>query len=38
VDAGAGIRLSLPGVGVLRLDLAHGLRDGRNALSIAWQR
>jgi hypothetical protein len=38
VDAGAGIRLSLPGVGVLRLDLAHGLRDGRNALSVAWQR
>jgi hypothetical protein len=38
VDAGAGLRLSLPGVGVLRLDVAHGLRDGRTALSVAWQR
>jgi hypothetical protein len=38
VDAGAGIRLSLPGAGVLRLDLAHGLRDGRTRVSLGWQR
>ena len=38
VDAGAGLRLSLPGTGVLRIDLAHGLRDGRTALSVGWQR
>ena len=35
-DAGAGIRLAVPGSGVLRIDVAHGLRDGRNALSIGW--
>jgi hypothetical protein len=38
VDAGAGLRLSLFGMGVLRVDLAHGLRDGRNAFSVGWQR
>jgi hypothetical protein len=38
VDAGAGLRVSLPGMGVLRVDLAHGLRDGRTAVSIGWQR
>jgi len=38
VDAGGGIRLSLFGMGVLRIDAAHGLRDGRSALSIGWQR
>jgi hypothetical protein len=37
-DAGVGLRLSLLGMGVLRVDLAHGLRDGRTALSVAWQR
>ena len=38
VDAGAGLRVKLPGApGVLRLDAAHGLRDGAAALSIAWQ-
>jgi hypothetical protein len=37
VDAGAGIRVSL-GLGVLRADLAHGLRDGRTAFSVGWQR
>ncbi len=36
VDAGAGLRVALPGAGVLRLDLAKGLRDGATALSIAW--
>lgn len=35
VDAGAGIRVLLPGAGVLRLDLARGLRDGRSAFSMA---
>lgn len=38
VDAGIGVRLSLFGMGVLRIDAAHGLRDGRDALSIGWQR
>jgi hypothetical protein len=38
VDAGVGLRLSAPGAGVLRIDVAHGLRDGRNALSVVWQR
>ena len=38
VDAGAGIRFSLPGMGVLRVDLARGLRDGRSGVSIGWQR
>ena len=37
-DAGAGIRLAVPGSGVLRIDVAHGLRNGRNALSIGWVR
>ena len=38
VDVGGGLRLSLPGTSVLRVDLAHGLRDGRTALSVGWQR
>jgi len=38
LDAGIGVRLSLFGMGVLRIDAAHGLRDGRDALSIGWQR
>lgn len=38
VDAGVGLRLSLFGMGVLRVDVAHGLRDGSDALSIGWQR
>ena len=37
-DAGAGIRLAVPGSGVLRIDVAHGLRDGRTAFSIGWVR
>ncbi len=36
LDAGAGLRLAVPGTGVLRLDLAHGLRDGRTVLSVGW--
>ena len=34
----AGIRIALLGFGVLRADVAHGLRDGRTALSVGWQR
>jgi len=36
VDAGAGLRVSLLGLGVLRVDIAHGLRDGRTAASIGF--
>jgi len=36
-DVGAGLRIALPsGAGVLRADVAHGLRDGTNAVSLAW--
>ena len=38
VDAGVGLRVSLFGMGVLRADLARGLRDGRTAFSVGWQR
>jgi hypothetical protein len=37
-DVGAGFRLAIPGSGVLRIDAAHGLRDGRNALSMGWSK
>ena len=37
-DVGAGLRIAVPGSGVLRVDLAKGLRDGRTALSIGWTR
>lgn len=37
-DAGAGIRIALLGFGVLRADVARGLRDGRMAFSVGWQR
>jgi predicted double-glycine peptidase len=37
VDAGVGLRLALPGrSGVLRVDAARGLRDGRTAVSVGW--
>jgi Peptidase C39 family len=37
VDAGVGLRLKVPGAaGVLRIDAAHGLRDGADALTIGW--
>jgi hypothetical protein len=37
IDVGGGIRLRLPGAAhVLRVDFAHGLRDGANAFSIGW--
>jgi hypothetical protein len=38
VDAGAGVRILLPGFGVLRADVGRGLRDGRTAFSVGWQR
>ncbi len=38
VDAGTGLRLRAPGSrGELRIDAAHGARDGRSALSVGWQ-
>ncbi len=37
-DVGAGLRFVLPGYGVVGLDLARGLRDGRMAVSIGWRR
>ena len=36
LDVGAGIRIRVPGVGTtLRVDVAHGVSDGANALTIA---
>jgi hypothetical protein len=36
-DVGAGLRLRLPGDShILRVDFAHGLRDGANAVSVGW--
>jgi hypothetical protein len=38
-DVGVGVRLAIPGQrGLFRVDIAHGLRDGRDAVSVAWQR
>lgn len=37
-DAGAGLRVSVAGMGVLRIDVARGLRDRRRAFSVGWQR
>jgi hypothetical protein len=36
VDAGVGLRLAVPGSGVLRVDLAKGLRDGATHVSAGW--
>ena len=36
LDAGCGLRIALPAAGTFRIDFAHGLRDGRSALSAAW--
>jgi hypothetical protein len=38
VDIGAGLRIALPGAGVLRADVARGLRDGEMAVSFGWGR
>jgi predicted double-glycine peptidase len=38
VDVGGGLRIRIPGAeGVLRIDAAHGIRDGANALTFGWQ-
>ena len=37
-DVGVGLRISIPGSGVLRIDVARGLRDGRSALSVGLGR
>ena len=37
VDLGAGVRIRVPGwQSALRVDVAHGLRDGRHALTFGW--
>jgi hypothetical protein len=39
VDAGAGVRLAPPGFGgMIRVDVAKGLRDGEFALSVVYER
>ena len=36
-DVGAGLRVKIPGTaGVLRIDVARGLRDGAAALTVGW--
>jgi hypothetical protein len=37
-DVGFGLRLRMPGrQGILRVDVARGLRDGADALTLGWQ-
>jgi hypothetical protein len=37
VDIGAGVRVKIPGAaGVLRVDVARGLRDGATAVTFGW--
>jgi predicted double-glycine peptidase len=37
IDVGGGLRVRIPGVRrVLRIDVAHGIRDGANALTVGW--
>ncbi len=36
VDAGVGVRVGLSGRGTIRIDVAHGLTDGVNAVSMDW--
>lgn len=38
VDAGAGIRVGLLATGVVRIDVARGMRDGGVVLSAGWDR
>jgi hypothetical protein len=33
-DVGIGLRIALPGSGILRVDAGHGLTDGKNAIFI----
>ena len=38
LDLGVGARLRIPrAVGTLRIDVAHGIPDGANALTVGWQ-
>jgi hypothetical protein len=38
VDAGFGLRLKVPGrLGILRVDVGRGIRDGADALTLGWQ-
>jgi hypothetical protein len=38
VDAGVGLRVRAPGTaGFFRIDYAHGLRDGADAVTFGWQ-
>jgi hypothetical protein len=37
VDVGGGLRVHVPGIErLLRIDVAHGLRDGANAVTVGW--
>jgi len=37
IDLGAGLRVRVPGTKrVLRVDVAHGVRDGANAVTVGW--
>ncbi len=37
VDAGAGLRIAAPGTGgEFRIAVAHGMADGRSAISVGW--
>jgi hypothetical protein len=38
MDAGVGLRIAFSGSGILRVDVARGLRDGSTAFSIGWTR
>jgi len=39
VDVGVGLRVRVPGAGgVVRVDVATGLRDGARAVTVGWQR
>jgi len=36
-DIGVGLRIRVPGLGrILRVDYGHGLRDGKNAVTVGW--
>jgi hypothetical protein len=36
VDIGAGVRIAVPGSGIMRIDVAHGVRGGGTVLSAGW--
>ena len=37
VDTGAGVRVGIVGQGAVRIDFAHGVTDGANALSVGLE-